>query len=526
MTDSEKWFHNLTSISFPPESVALIRLGSSFKTEDLDISHFHFLHPLRSSSLFYPPLSFLAKVRHHHTFWHKVAVHTLALLNKADAVLVPADKNIGLVCISRNDYHSLNLNCLKGFNLVLDGIPSPYDFFDNALKQFGIRPVGSSAHSSFPRFYGILKLHKNPIVNRPIVSFLGSVLSRVDKFLLKHLAPLLTVLSTSSSSPWLSSAIAVDGSDTAIARIRSLQIVDGLFCGDVTELYSRLPHDVIVQAVEHALHDAPSHFTPPPEKTVPLLRFFLENLYISYVGEIFKQDIGIPMGASVSPLLANLTLASIESQFPFLRSHAVRYLDDVFCTSSLVFESLGNAYKRIQLSLVNTGKSPPDSSVVFLDGVFCLRDSHIVSDLYVKALKANTYLHWDSANPRSHYRAIIYGFFHRLFMMCPDSPLRQQHHIDVFWTKLQQQGWPLRYIQYHSAAARLKESMRHQLPDDDAAAAVAAAQRQKEEKPKELFPFSALVRPPPTINPRWLVKHLRRPLARLIPLSRFELYSE
>ena len=46
-----------------------------------------------------------------------------------------------------------------------------------------------------------------------------------------------------------------------------------------------------------------------------LLTYLLDNLYIKYFNQIFKQLIGVPMGSDCGPDLANLFLFAYEYQY-------------------------------------------------------------------------------------------------------------------------------------------------------------------------------------------------------------------
>ena len=46
-----------------------------------------------------------------------------------------------------------------------------------------------------------------------------------------------------------------------------------------------------------------------------MLEFFIDNIFIIFVGSVFQQTVGIPFGTNCPPLLADLFLSSHEADF-------------------------------------------------------------------------------------------------------------------------------------------------------------------------------------------------------------------
>ena len=46
-----------------------------------------------------------------------------------------------------------------------------------------------------------------------------------------------------------------------------------------------------------------------------MVEFWIDNIFVKFGGCLFRQVIGIPMGPSCAPLLADLFLYSYESEF-------------------------------------------------------------------------------------------------------------------------------------------------------------------------------------------------------------------
>ena len=46
-----------------------------------------------------------------------------------------------------------------------------------------------------------------------------------------------------------------------------------------------------------------------------MIEFLIDNIYVRFGGQLFRQMIGIPMGTNCAPLLADLFLYSYENEF-------------------------------------------------------------------------------------------------------------------------------------------------------------------------------------------------------------------
>ena len=46
-----------------------------------------------------------------------------------------------------------------------------------------------------------------------------------------------------------------------------------------------------------------------------MIEFLVDNIYVRFGGQLFRQMVGIPMGTNCAPILANLFLNSYENEF-------------------------------------------------------------------------------------------------------------------------------------------------------------------------------------------------------------------
>jgi hypothetical protein len=222
---------------------------------------------------------------------------------------------------------------------------------------------------------------------------------------------------------------------------------------------------------------------------------------------------------------------------------AVRYLDDLITDNSLI-QGFQNAYDHYGLKLVLTGSTLTEPMVTFLDLDLALNLQHkrVLSDLHIKELKANTYLHWSSANPRQHYRNIIHGFIFRLVRNC-NLPDRFGAHLERFRQDLLQRGYPQKFIDdtmfvslYRArqdvdferrngfTKAWFRKNMEdtaHQVISFSPHTCLPRSARPSDVS-QECPQFARWLLPSTTIEiPRYTLEHMDRPLAPLVPLSAF-----
>ena len=147
-----------------------------------------------------------------------------------------------------------------------------------------------------------------------------------------------------------------------------------------------------------------SHFTSDPlngdnkytaNDICKMIEFLVDNIYIRFGGQLFRQMVGIPMGTNCAPLLADLFLYSYENEFldklikegkrklarRFNLSY--RYIDDLISFNYKRFkEFISDIYPK-ELTISETTESTSVAS--HLDLLFARdRSNNITTKLYDK----------------------------------------------------------------------------------------------------------------------------------------------
>ena len=165
---------------------------------------------------------------------------------------------------------------------------------------------------------------------------------------------------------------------------------------DFSTLYISIPHDLLKSRINNTINNAfkhkngttrytyikvgrnKSYFTSDPlngdnkyaaNDICKMIEFLVDNIYVRFGGQLFRQMVGIPMGTNYAPLLADLFLYSYENEFldklikegkrklarKFNLSY--RYIDDLTSISNKRFkEFISDIYPK-ELTISETTES-------------------------------------------------------------------------------------------------------------------------------------------------------------------------
>ena len=263
----------------------------------------------------------------------------------------------------------------------------------NFSKNKGIKVP--ECMGDLPLIYWIPKMHKNPVGNRFIagskfcsIKMLSKHFSKALKLILHHMKNYnKTVFErTGLNHFWI-----LDNSLEFLEKMKSERI-NHMETYDFSTLYTALPHreikhrfSAIFQKVfnrearpyisvnMHGAYFSPTkvngRFSFRSEDMQEILEFILDNIYVKYGKDVYKQMIGIPIGLDSGQDIANLLLYSYESDYvgeiskvdlPLARKFKLneRYIDDLFVANFPTFrDHIYRIYPRdleIKLESSNT----------------------------------------------------------------------------------------------------------------------------------------------------------------------------
>ena len=322
---------------------------------------------------------------------------------------------------------------------------------------------------SFPKFYLLIKIHKFPILGRPIISSVRWITTGLSKWLDYTLSPLLTHFPT-----------ILKDTITLIRFLENLTLPDSftLISLDVKNLYPSIP---ILDGIDRVCKLIAPHLSPLAIRAIrQALLLVLTNNIVQFRNDFFLQLCGTAMGTNLAPSFANLFMVTIEH--PVITKWKLlgyiiaycRFIDDIFLIingdstiANQIIRELNSQHPNIQLTgTIST------SSVDFLDltifkGPRFTSDHKIDIKVYSKPNNQFLYVPFTSFNARPHKISFIRGELLRFMRNCSqvEDFLRLRKE---FFYHLRARGYPVsiilnqfRSINYHDRLSFIFPSQNH-----------------------------------------------------------------
>ena len=297
---------------------------------------------------------------------------------------------------------------------------------DTFMKSFGIEL--SDGDKRLPYLYWTLKLHKSPVKHRFIAGSSKCTTKQLSSLLTKILTVIKTGLekycSIKTSHTGVNNMWILKNSTNLLSSLGHLGVhkATSIQTFDFSTLYTSIPHDLLKSRMNNIINNAfkhkngatqythikvgrnKSHLTSDPlngdnkytaNDICKMIEFLVDNIYVRFGGQLFRQMVGIPMGTNCAPLLADLFLYSYENEFldklvkegkrklarRFNLSY--RYIDDLISFNNKRFkEFISDIYPK-ELTISETTESTSVAS--YLDLLFTRdRSNNITTKLYDK----------------------------------------------------------------------------------------------------------------------------------------------
>ena len=192
-----------------------------------------------------------------------------------------------------------------------------------------------------------------------------------------------------------------------------------IYSFDFKKLYTNLPHDKVLEKISDLLKRCfkdkkvefinvnakfsarwtsvkrPKSWTYSCDDLISMFKFLLDNIYVKFRGQIYRQVVGIPMGCDCAPQVADLFLfwyehdyisRGVEDKSPVVHAlkFASRYIDDLNTPniSSDIVDIICNEIYPDDLDIVQTNDS--SMSTTFLDLDICIANGKFSTKLYDK----------------------------------------------------------------------------------------------------------------------------------------------
>ena len=216
---------------------------------------------------------------------------------------------------------------------------------------------------------------------------------------------------------------------------------------DITSLYSNIPHNEGLKAIQHFLHN--SSYEVDCHTILRLSELVLTLNSFSFAGEHFLQCQGVAMGTKMGPSYACLFVGFIEKQIFEAYSGPVplffkRFIDDIIgitSTSQVELQNFINFVCSFHPSLKFTYEIS-ESSVSFLDICVSINNlGQLSTTVFYKPTDSHSYLTFSSSHPTSTKHSIPFSQFLRLRRLCSNHSdfLQQAENMSTFFLE---RGYP------------------------------------------------------------------------------------
>ncbi|UYV65004.1 hypothetical protein LAZ67_3002762 [Cordylochernes scorpioides] len=257
---------------------------------------------------------------------------------------------------------------------------------DQSLKKQILENPGTH-----PYIYGLPKIHKENTPLRPIVAYNQSPAYSLSKHLANRLSDITKNLPHIVKNP-----------EEILQKMKNFKLEANhrIVSYDVKDLYTSLPHDLIMDSLQTILIKHKEAY-PDHLSILKLTEICLKSTTVKFTGEYYNQIKGTPMGSPLSTILAEIVLSTIDS-----------WITEVKPNEILIW------------SRNRTG---------------------FTTKVYRKPTSPTQYLHFASNSPISHKITVVRTLTKRAFTHC-SSKIEYNKELNFIENQLLKSGYPLPFI--------------------------------------------------------------------------------
>ena len=308
-------------------------------------------------------------------------------------------------------------------------------FIKQALNDPDTDPIST--------FYLLMKVHKNPIATRPIVSCSGTLLHSLGVWVDDKLQRIVIRQRSyfKSSSELKKQIVTFDN-----ININSMS----LYTADAVSMYTNIDTDKALHEISNYLHQHRQLFLDiPTDAVVDALTIIMKNNVFRFGDTHWHQLTGTAMGTPPAPPYATLYYAVHEEtlleEFHDNLFYYKRFIDDIFGIW-IITDPINDAstWQRFCQRLNDFGLqwevNDRSHSVNFMDLTITMINNSLSTTLYEKAINPYLYIPPHSAHPPGVLTGLIYGNVHRIYTLCSDS-VEQKRLLSQFYQRLIVRGY-------------------------------------------------------------------------------------
>lgn len=361
-----------------------------------------------------------------------------------------SDKSNITVVMNRHEYHCKVKQLLTNNDkFQVAGLTSLASLQKKVNKYLGqllsLEIIDKKAYnnmkSSTPtpsKMYALVKAHKSEMPLRIIVSSVGSPINGLSKFFSR----ILKAITTNSNR--------IINSFDLISKIEMTKLTGNevLVSFDVEDMFGSIEVNLALNILDSRWEDIKMYTHLDKDMFMEGLAMCLRENYFTYDSIIYTQVKGLPMGAILSPLIANVVMDDVFDRIiaPLNLPFYYIYVDDSVSAMKrelipVTLELLNGYNSNIKFN----AEVENNSQLPFLDTLLIKSGHEIITDLYTKPSKSNRMIKYNSYHPLAQKISIIYGEINRIWRISHSSFL--QKNLNDFTIKCVQNGYPRELVE-------------------------------------------------------------------------------
>ena len=391
-----------------------------------------------------------------------------------------ADKNLGVCIVDRDWYEQEALRQLQDvhtytriqhlpdnmyFITKITAIFNKHNKQNKKLLLYFLQPTQSNnkvnnvqqeqSHPKIGRFYLTIKIHKEPIIGRPIVATIESVTYFISSHLDRELQSVMKALSTYLRN---TNDLIIDIETNPI--FNTLNELNALYTADIKDMYPSINIADGLSLLKVAIQEYNStvdiNKQIHTEFIIDLAHFVLTNNYFIFGKETYWLQIsGTAMGTPFAVTFACIYIGQLEKQLFKILQHNNRlpiyyrrYIDDIFAIfkNAHDMQHYHNTFNtlrqgKIQLIITHTGKT-----VTFMDLTITINANNKVDvKIYQKPQNSYLYLPPSSFHQRHIFENTIIAELKRYKLKCTNASDYEDIKIE-FYNRLLTRGYNTNYL--------------------------------------------------------------------------------
>ncbi|XP_071050953.1 HEAT repeat-containing protein 1 homolog [Onthophagus taurus] len=370
--------------------------------------------------------------------------------------ITKADKNAGIVILDKNIYNSKTLEFFEQNNFV-ELNKNPTTAFHNKVKKqiktsqeflkeqnitiYNLIPM----NPKIPLAYSLVKLHKQNLPIRPIISSLDSSTYKISKFLLQIF----------KNDIQFKPKYTIKNRNEIINTIKNttLPVDYTILSFDITNLYTNIPITEALLLAKELIKDKFNDTNT--EHIYNFLKLCTEQNFCQFDCKIYEYKKGLPMGSPLSGLLSDIFLNNLEKEILNTNNPNIllwrRYVDDVLIIwNNKDLDSIHSFYAYIN-GLHNdinfTMEIEEDNKLNFLDLTLTNNAKLITFDIYRKPTQTDSVIPKNSYHHKNHKAAAFWAFIYRYYNT-PLSKESRNKELDIIHNIAKNNGYTESDIEY------------------------------------------------------------------------------